>query len=107
MLQAPHQQKQLPTSMSHSLLQSHGYNDGSQITPTKESNIVIVPTEEQHTRFVNAPAIHIQSAVAAPTDTQHKNDDTILAKSTANPKESKDAVGNSTTKTRKSSSTDD
>ena len=41
---------------------------------------VLVPTEEQHTRSVNAPAIHIQSAVVAPTDTQHKNDDTILAK---------------------------
>jgi hypothetical protein len=38
------------------------------------------PTEEQHKWSINAPAILIQTAVAAPTDTPHKNGDTILAK---------------------------
>ncbi|XP_039851311.1 replication protein A 70 kDa DNA-binding subunit C-like [Panicum virgatum] len=72
--------------------QSHGYND--QITPTKETDIALVPTE-QDTRSVNALDIFTQTALATSTDTPQKNDDTIFSK------DSKDGAANSTTKIEK------
>jgi hypothetical protein len=50
-----------------------------QITPTKETDIALVPTQ-QGARSINAPDILTQTAVATSTDTPHKNDDAILAK---------------------------
>jgi hypothetical protein len=44
-----------------------------QITPTKETEIALVPIE-QSTKSVNAPDI------ATSTNTPHKNDDTIFVK---------------------------
>jgi len=54
-----------------------------QITPTKETDIALVPTE-QDTRSVNALDIFTQTALATSTDTPQKNDDTIFAKVNCN-----------------------
>jgi len=54
-----------------------------QITPTKETDIALAPTE-QDTRSVNALDILTQTALAASTDTPQKIDDTVFAKVNCN-----------------------